>query len=174
VTTTIPEVLCIANHLEERGRADGADEPLRAAEVALHAKIAKGQSTAERSAARNPCPLLDHGNGRCLIYDHRPLACRGWNSLDAGKCEAAIGDTKNALNVPVFAAQRVATQGITGGIVVGLAEAGWKKSAVHFVVALNIALTEPEACERWLAGEALFDAAAVDDDDWIETRCMPV
>ena len=40
-----------------------------------------------RRDGRALCPL--NVNGECSIYDHRPLACRGFNSADALKCQRA-------------------------------------------------------------------------------------
>ena len=44
------------------------------------------------------CPLLS--DNRCLVYESRPLACRGWNSLDVERCKAMLGSIE-PVRVPV-------------------------------------------------------------------------
>jgi Fe-S-cluster containining protein len=54
----------------------------------------------ERPPAQNPpCPLLK--DSACLVYEVRPLACRGWNSNDAAACRAAYERGVNKVTVPV-------------------------------------------------------------------------
>lgn len=46
-----------------------------------------------------PCPFLVAG--ACQVYPARPLACRGWNSLDVKACETAWHEGVGAVKVPV-------------------------------------------------------------------------
>jgi Fe-S-cluster containining protein len=41
-------------------------------------------STAERLARRFPCPLLF--DGKCSVYDERPLSCRSWFGITPERC----------------------------------------------------------------------------------------
>jgi len=48
---------------------------------------------------RVACPFLQHD--RCAVYEARPLACRGWNSMDAEACRRATEEGTEAVPVPV-------------------------------------------------------------------------
>jgi len=73
---TTPELFRIARRLRER---------LSGAEIAALVTSIDGV-LAERKAGNRPnCALLKEG--RCSVYEARPLMCQGWNSLDAGACE---------------------------------------------------------------------------------------
>jgi Fe-S-cluster containining protein len=54
----------------------------------------------QRPLAQNPsCPFLE--DSVCLVYPVRPLACRGWNSIDAAACRAAYERGVAEVTVPV-------------------------------------------------------------------------
>ena len=57
-----------------------------------NARAPAGCRRAERFSPDHPCAFLDVAGGRCTIYEVRPLACRGMNSLDAGECEKRLRD----------------------------------------------------------------------------------
>jgi Fe-S-cluster containining protein len=90
VGVTPPEAFAIMDHLRRtRSPAELAELAARAA--TLHAR-AHGLSSNERFSPDYPCLFLDVGVGKCTIYEARPLACRGMNSLDAGECAERLRD----------------------------------------------------------------------------------
>jgi Fe-S-cluster containining protein len=42
-----------------------------------------GESVSDHEEMREPCPLLEHEE--CLVYDHRPLACRLYGAAESGR-----------------------------------------------------------------------------------------
>src|SRR4029077_3631014 len=82
VGVTPPEALAIFDHLSRT--ASDAELEAISARVAEGHERTRGLSTGERFSPDHPCPFLQ--SGRCSIYEVRPLACRGMNSLDADAC----------------------------------------------------------------------------------------
>ena len=97
----------------------------------------KGRRLDEPVNESVPCPLLV--DGRCSVYDIRPLVCRGYNSTDVDACRRAHGDV-SAL-VPIFAILKDVTDGATVGSAQRLAATGVNQSVVDLGAALNIALS---------------------------------
>jgi Fe-S-cluster containining protein len=164
VTTTIPEVLYVADLLNSRGYENFAGGESGKSSVSECAARLQGVSFTDRLRTRCPCPLLNQSSGHCTVYERRPLACRGWNSADVRNCEQGLHRPEDGPRVPVFAYQLDITRGITAGLVAGLKDAGWSPTAVNLTDALHIALTRPSAAERWLRGETIFDSASVGDE----------
>ena len=88
VGVTPPEVFAIHEHL----RATRAPAELAAVVRRIRAADdrTRGMTSAERLSPDLPCPFLV--DERCSIYEVRPLACRGTNSLDAAACERTLRD----------------------------------------------------------------------------------
>jgi Fe-S-cluster containining protein len=97
-----------------------------------------------------PCPLLV--DGRCSVYDVRPLVCRGYNSTDVKACRDAHGNSSGL--VPIFAVLKDVTDGATVGMAESLEAAGLNAALVDLGSAIHIALE---------AGHA-FPQAIVDGD----------
>ena len=56
-----------------------------------------GLSSKARLATQLPCAFLLEDS--CSIYEDRPLACRGSNSIDADLCRRHVEDTENVQKV---------------------------------------------------------------------------
>jgi Fe-S-cluster containining protein len=107
-------------------------------------------------AARLPCPLLV--NNRCSVYPVRPLTCRGYNSSNARCCEQTV-KARERVEVPVYSPQHRIATFILDGLRAGLAESGLKNELLELTAGLRIALTTPNAVDRWLVGEPTFTLA---------------
>lgn len=88
VGISVPEALAIFAHLQ-RSRSAAELEELKSRVEALHER-ARGLPAAERFTPELPCAFLQDGS--CSIYELRPFACRGANSLDASDCERRLRD----------------------------------------------------------------------------------
>jgi Fe-S-cluster containining protein len=108
------------------------------------------------AAARVPCPLLV--DDRCSAYPVRPLTCRGYNSQNARACELA-GTSRERTVVPVHGPQHRLATFVLDGMRAGLGEVGLKGELLELTSALRVALSVPDAIQRWLAGEAAFAPA---------------
>lgn len=105
---------------------------------------------------RPPCPLLE--DGKCSVYEVRPLVCRAHNSIDVAPCRRRYEGLDAVIEgEPAPIAVRAAIEA-------GLAEAMTAMGLGHglgldLAAALGIALEQPDAARRWLAGEDVFAAA---------------
>jgi Fe-S-cluster containining protein len=153
VGATVPEVLAIAAQL--RATADNL-EAIRekSAELAQDPRIF---SDKEKLRARIPCVLLG-ADGSCQVYEVRPLPCRGWLSTDEESCKKYL----DAEAAPQFVFEAART---SRALQLGLAKAMDDLKLLPYLVeltsGLDVALNEPNAAERWLAGEPLFERANV-------------
>lgn len=118
-------------------------------------EASRGLTWQQREVLRRPCPLLVAG--RCSVYEVRPLACRGWTSLDASACKQAFENP----GTTVYFVGDIAK--ITNSIWLGLSQAlhlsALKGERLELVAALHIGLDATNARGRWLRGEAVFQAA---------------
>jgi Fe-S-cluster containining protein len=154
VSVTAPEVLLLARHLQQHTAPEAlARIQTRALELTHDARIF---SADEKAEAKLACPLLSD-SGACSAYEARPLACRGWNSFDAEVCRRFLDDDAELPFMNEPQARAYAIVGI--GLRQSAASAGLVAEMLELTSALAIALGEPNALERWLAGEAVFEAA---------------
>jgi Fe-S-cluster containining protein len=169
VGLTPPEALAIAAHL----RQSLASEELAvvAARLALRARETRGLSSAERFSPAHPCPFLDHG--QCSIYEARPLACRGMNSLDAAECKTRLRDPDaraaflaHGSGGRSFMEPIRAFHAVSAGLQLSLSELyGLDMRPLELTAALDALLNGPESTiARWLSGEHSFEAALGGDN----------
>lgn len=153
VRATPPEVLRIADHI----RADFSPAAITALRGRLATSIAAaGADDDARLGATVYCPLLD--NDRCSVYDHRPMKCRGVESFDAETCRKGFVEAEDVphrfdlMHYTYFNMLQIA-------LIDGLGDAGMPTAVLDLSRALQIALDDPDAGARWLAGEPVFDEA---------------
>ena len=154
VSATIPEIFRLAEVVRAQGLAVGT--------IAADAARAKGVGQEGRFLNRVSCSLLK--DGACSGYGGRPLACRTMlsRSLDAclqyfplngsGALDYAPGarETRGRVEIILLAA---------------LALAGLPQQHIELLQGLSVALADPGAEQRWLAGEDVFAAVAADAAD---------
>ncbi|HEY5374894.1 MAG TPA: YkgJ family cysteine cluster protein [Polyangiaceae bacterium] len=157
VSVTAPEVFAVAHYLgisapqavRERVKA-------RAAELATDPRIFSSDAKAE---AHIPCAMLTEQGG-CSVYAARPLTCRGYNALDSESCRRMLDDDQEFVASNDAWARECAAESL--GFRAAIAEAGLPAELLELTSALHIALSEPNALQRWLAGEPIFAAALAD------------
>lgn len=110
-----------------------------------------------RDQYRFACPFLK--NESCMAYDLRPFVCRGFNSFDKSACMKKRFDTEQDPHIPVHRAQVDLSRGMAGGLRHALIKTGKNVDVLDFVAALDIALSDDQACKRWFSGESPFVAA---------------
>lgn len=149
VTLTAPEALVLGDFLRNARNEDIAER------VAAAHEATAGLTDAQRADLRRPCPLLD-GEGRCLAYAVRPLACRMYFSQDAAVCAAlAEGCPPEGPLSTVQGAHRLHAL-LLAALLDGLDHAGLAPVTYEMNAALARALAVPDATPRWLAGGSLF------------------
>jgi Fe-S-cluster containining protein len=155
VTLTVPEVIAIADYLRATLPATEL-ESLKARVTELDQET-HGLNPWQRARTGLPCALLVEG--RCSVYPVRPLACRGWNSYDAARCEQGV------LALQAYGPQLYACSTVRLGMRQGLGQAGLSGADLELTAALRIALENPDVAKQYLAQEPVFaEARAVSNE----------
>jgi len=150
VEVTIPEAILVAATL-----ADPADA--RRSTVIETAAALTGLSEEDRRRTGRPCPLLV--DGKCSVYDNRPLMCRGLFATESAQCRAAhVAAISGGADAPVeiFALAQYFTLGDQAGLRGILKDMRLQYDLVELTQAVAAFLKNPDLIERWLAGETIF------------------
>ncbi len=138
VLITVPELLLLLSTIE--ARFDSHAKAVLADRARRYASQIEGRSVNDSTNESVPCPLLTEG--RCSVYDVRPLVCRGYNSTSADACRSASEDTRQL--IPIFSVLKDVTDGATVGVAQSLRAAGANDAMVDLGSALNLALASTE------------------------------
>jgi hypothetical protein len=164
------EAAAIARFVERRfsheERADLADR-IGALDAAT-----RGKSAPERARLRLPCAFLV--DGRCSIYEARPLRCRAAHSRDAGHCgrmlvnpDAATGHRGGG---PILTAPaRIMDAALTGLTRACRSVGVSSDELLELTAAARIALAVPDLEDNLGAGEPVFAAAVLPGPPEAET-----
>lgn len=166
VDVTAPEALAIADYLRTTSHSEDDFAEVRDA-LSEAAEHARGLSIDGRARDQTPCFFLDEETSSCLIYELRPLRCRGHASFDASACEDAARHPDEDRTVPVQFIVQQAAGLFTLGQIAGIGDAGCDSDSYELTNAVHVALSAPNASRRWVAGEDVMRAARTphDDDD---------
>lgn len=153
------EVLALVQWLREN-KSEGELQAIQdraAAYVEAHRDLTLEQIM----ESRTPCPLLD--DSLCSAYPVRPVVCRGHHSFDLSSCLVVFEGQLPHLTDGVQSepGTSVVTNLLRAGIESASRARNLPSPFVTFGIALAIALKNPDAIERWVAGEDVFAAAAV-------------
>lgn len=109
-------------------------------------------SSSERLKSNTPCAFL--GDQRlCSIYDVRPMACRGWHSLDVAACERGFASGDPGAEVPTIEGRMSTASAVSFALCTAAMDAGLDGRPVRLVAAVRAMLEEPDRIHRWLQGE---------------------
>jgi hypothetical protein len=110
---------------------------------------------ARAAGARPPCPLLEAE--RCSVYAARPAVCRKHTSFAVAACRAEF-DGRPA-DIPVRRFDQLVFECCAVALITGMRLWDGRACAVlELSAALAVALRDPDAEPRWLAGEDVFAA----------------
>jgi len=116
-----------------------------------------------------PCAMLDD-RGTCTAHAARPLRCRGYHSLSATKCDAALNG-QDDVAVPVDPHSCASMRGVQAGLSGAIRNSRRDGDYYDLHSAVLCALETPDSRRRWENGEDVFAACAstvaVPDDVWI-------
>lgn len=156
VMATPAEVLGLVQYMKQQMQAE-----------AFAAAVARIAATAARLHSLPPdrllltnvaCPML--AEGACTAYAARPLNCRAYHSLDYNACLSSFLEPDDAsLAHPQSAPEARVHEGVQLGLMDVLRSAGVDSRQYELVTALDEALKDPQAAERFARGETVFRAA---------------
>ncbi len=154
VGTTAPEVFRIAQYLQDHLSSE--EFALARDRIIRRDEERKAMQDDRWTAARLPCSLLV--DDRCSVYRVRPLTCRGFNSSDARQCEHWV-KVRGQVEVPIYEPQHRLATFVLDGLRAGLAEGKLPNDLLELTAGLRIALTVPNAFDRWTAGDSIIAPA---------------
>lgn len=159
VVTTAPEVLLVARLLRAvapglAGRGIDLIGAVREADL----KTA-GLGEHARMRLRLMCPYI--ARGICVIYNVRPLACRGHASHDLKACVAATSG--KIVQVPHSEGHRRVRALVQNAMQSSLRDAGLAWGMYELNRGVLLALDNPDSEGAWLRGEDPLAGAAVHD-----------
>jgi Fe-S-cluster containining protein len=106
-------------------------------------------------AAVRPCVFL--AQGRCSIYEVRPMVCRGYNSLSQERCEAYFHDASVDLTESKDHIAGSMAEAVEEGVITGLTALGLDAQWYELPSAVLRALEMPNGPARWARGEAVLE-----------------
>lgn len=160
VEISVPEVLALVAYVE--ATFSPAEQEAFKQRLADTARLNKGLNSFQRLFARLPCPLLI--DGKCSVYESRPLVCRGYTSPSWLVCAQDFKTSRSWRPIPHEEAEQDIYSNIMMGVAEGLKDQGLPSPQMEMIAALRVAVEEPDAGRRWLAGEPLFDEAITPED----------
>jgi len=161
VTATAPEVLMLARFIRAihpRLHQRGIDLP---GQVARANQMTQGVGESARVTARQRCPFI--AQGVCVIYQVRPLACRGLASHDRQACAQAASGRAEA--IPYSEPHMNVRSLVQNAMQSALRDARLAWGSYELNQALTMAFDDPSLEPRWLRGEDVFAEARVCDVD---------
>ena len=130
------------------------DQRSRAVEAVKQAcQQTAGRPFEQRSKMVTPCPLLEEGC--CSVYGARPIVCRSAVSADAEICRRSYLELSDEA-VPVPVVWRALGQAYGVALEGAIIHAGLVPTAREWNESLRVALSDPGAEARWLAGDDVF------------------
>jgi Fe-S-cluster containining protein len=159
VGVTPVELLVIVQHLMIAGRSI-EELKIKARDLAARAR---GLTPRERYSREHPCVFLEQG--RCSIYEARPLACRGVNAMERGPCEELVKSPERreaflegGEGSPGYVELIQAVHAMSAGLQLSLAELyALDMHPLDLTLAVDHLLsTDPSALKSWARGESPF------------------
>jgi Fe-S-cluster containining protein len=124
--------------------------------------ITNGLSPGARLNVKLPCAFLIDNS--CSIYELRPLACRGGNSIDADLCRRHVEDMdsvnrdKEIHGSPywIHAVPFQIMRALREGMMAGINKYKLGQEMLELTAATRIVLQNNSALENWIRGEDIF------------------
>jgi Fe-S-cluster containining protein len=147
------EVFRILDFVE---RSFTAEEKARVyCEARANAATLKDLDEHARMTRNVKCPFLSAG--KCTVYAARPQSCRNYHATNAAGCQKSYEEPANADIDPDFAPYVYQAGGAhVEGFNAALREAGYDVSAYELNCALDAALSDPDARERFESKQRPF------------------
>jgi uncharacterized protein len=144
VDVLAPEAFRIAAHLQQTRSP-------RELTALVYRLVAHGQ----HDGAARPCVFLT--DGRCSIYEVRPMVCRSYNSLARERCEAFYHDPSLDLRGTKDRVAGRLAEAMEDGVIAGLNALGLDAQWYELPSAVLRALETTDGPTRWAQGESVFE-----------------
>ncbi len=167
VLASAPEILAIAAQVRTLPAARREDVELR-----IHEGYARSsaRTESERTAAADPCPLLDPDDGSCAAHEVRPFACRAYHSLDVAPCKRAFEARSPNPVLPIDVIAFRVPHATSFGVMAGVRARGLAPGPFELVRGLHEALSGADPTAAWLANEPVFTDDPASRDVVLPTR----
>lgn len=154
------EVFSILDSVE---RTLTPDEKARVySEIRTNSAALKDMDEMERMRHNVKCPFLSAG--RCSIYEARPQTCRNYHATDVAGCQASYEDPDNFEIDPEFAPMVYQAGGAhVDAFTRAMREAGYDTNVYELNCAIDAALSDPGARERFESKRVPFKKLSGDD-----------
>lgn len=149
VGATAPEVFRVAAAV----RAKGSEAPPLEAIAAAGAAV-RDVKPDDRVGLKRPCALLKHN--ACSVYASRPLVCRQATSFSLPSCVEEFEGIDRESRIEVSSVHLDHASNAHIVLLGAMRAAGLPTDALELSSATALALAEPDAEARWLAGEDVF------------------
>jgi hypothetical protein len=130
-------------------------------QVAQASTVTRGHGEGERVALRQRCPFI--AQGTCVIYQVRPLACRGLASYDRKACQQAASGKID--EIPHSEPHMRVRSLVQNALQSAMRDGGLSWASYELNQSLLRALDDGSLEARWLAGEDVLRSAQVNDID---------
>lgn len=144
VEALAPEIFFIAKKLKQERKKDELDELKKV--LNSFSEKASGLTAIEHLL---PCPMLS--DGKCSIYNYRPMMCRKYNSLDADICVDPYAKVPENIEVVMK------SSAIGHAFNAALSHKRLSANPHELGQALLLALSDESAELRWANGEQVFE-----------------
>src|ERR1700722_4982800 len=129
------------------------------AEVRANSAALRKLGEGERVTRNVKCPFLNEG--RCTIYKARPQSCRNYHATNVAGCRQSYEEPENLDIDPDFAPGVYQAGGAhVEAVSTAMRDAGYDVNAYELNCALDAALLEPGARERFESGLKPFTGLA--------------
>lgn len=155
VTCTAPTVLYLAEWLKSELDARELTDLL--GRLRQYEAAGEGLNPETLLMTRRLCPL--NLGGLCRAYAARPAPCRHYHSFDAKACETEATVEGAGPQSPMDPLRLDVKRAMALSLDACLESLGLDHRELEFVPALELALTVPDAAERYLRGEDVFGPA---------------
>jgi hypothetical protein len=158
IMATVPEVLRLANWILE----NFSSEQVQALKGRLAEYTPKVHAINASGEPRPPmdCPILVDNS--CSAHPGRPISCRAANSLDVTACINARENWRDDIPIPLVGHPLYGGKSMGKGLRDAMKQKGLQSPIVEMPIALEIALNDPQAGEKFIAGEPVFEAAVIE------------
>ena len=153
VTASPIEILTLGLNLDAKLSPGDAKEIKE--RIKINADKTKALTAHEHANANIPCALLDR-DGKCSMYEYRPMNCRRWLSFSKEACETAFKTSMGKGRVPIDGNAFIVGLGIGDGLEEGLKEARLDFESYELHTGLLRFLETSDAEAKWLRGEPVF------------------